>query len=490
VRGAQGLVAWLATIPRVHAGGAPAAPPDEYPTRWEIPPGDPVELEAAGFAKLLCSVVFITGRTLAEAIEEDGSFVEVPEARRAAQVANVDWNARSVSLTLPNGVTRTAREFPDQGCVILPRGRDDVYFTPRRVHSALRDPSTQPWPMGDLLPSTPPPPDIDAGKLAKAVTAAFDPPGALTAAFVVSWRGRIIAERYANGINHSTRLPSWSMGKSLTATLIGQLVLDGTYDLWGPAPVAEWQGKDDPRRAIRIADLLRMSGGLRFVSPSDPGYDPAQGYADHDFIYTGAIDTFRWALTRPPQWPPGTVGRYRNSDPLVLNHLIKAAVVARGEDYFSWPQRHLFDRLGIRDMVLETDPYGNFVLTGYDLGSARDWLRLGMLYLQDGIWNGERLLPEGWVDFVRTPAPAWERPEYGGLFWLNRTRTWPLPEDAFYMSGAGGQFTIIVPTHDLVVVRLGHYKGEVHADEALARALTLLMEAVPPKSTDSPNPGQ
>ncbi|HKX98754.1 MAG TPA: serine hydrolase [Steroidobacteraceae bacterium] len=491
MRGAQRLVAWLAASASLAVGGAHAAPPAEYPTRWEIPPGDPVELETAGFAKLLCSVVFITGRSLAEAIEEDGSFVEVPDARRAAQAANVDRDARSVSLTLPNGITRTAREFPDQGCVILPRGRDDVYFTPRRVQSALPDPSTQPWPMGDLLPSTPLPADIDARKLVQAAAAAFDPPEALTAAFVVSWRGRIIAERYASGINLSTRLPSWSMGKSLTATLIGQLVLDGTYDLWEPAPIAEWQGKDDPRGAIRIADLLRMSGGLRFVSASDPDYDPARGYPDHDFIYTGAIDTFRWALTRPPQWPPGTVGRYRNSDPLVLNHLIKAAVHARGEEYFSWPQRHLFDRLGIRNMVLETDPYGNFVLTGYDLGSARDWLRLGMLYLQDGVWNGERLLPAGWVEFVRTPAPAWDRPEYGGLFWLNRTRTWPVPEDAFYMSGAGGQFTIIIPTHDLVVARLGHYKGEVHGEKALARALELLLEAVPPTSAHSaPSPGQ
>jgi hypothetical protein len=174
--------------------------------------------------------------------------------------------------------------------------------------------------MGDLLPAAPLPAVIDSVKLARAVESAFDPPEALTAAFVVAWRGRIIAERYANGIDRTTRLPSWSMGKSLTATLIGQLVLEGTYDLWKPAPVAEWQGEADPRRAIRIADLMRMSGGLRFVSSSDPDYDPARGYADHDYIYTGAIDAFRWAVTRPPQWPAGTVGRYRNSDPLVLNY--------------------------------------------------------------------------------------------------------------------------------------------------------------------------
>lgn len=473
------MLAWIAVGGFARADLSEAAAPQEYATRWEVPPGDPVELETAGFAKLLCSVLFITGRSLAQAIEEDGSFVKPPEARRAAQAAKVDRKSRSVSLTLPNGVTRTARAFADQGCVILPRGRKDVFFTPKRLHSTLPDPATQPWPMGDLLPASPLPADIDAAALARAIEAAFDPPQALTAAFAVAWRGRIIAERYAGGIDYTTRLPSWSMGKSLTATLIGQLVHDGTLDLWKPAPVAEWQGKGDPRGAIRIADLLRMSGGLRFVSSSDPDYDPARGYPDHDYIYTGAIDTFRWAVTRPPQWPAGTVGRYRNSDPLVLNYLIKEAASARGEDYLSWPQRHLFDRLGMRRMVLETDPYGNFVLTGYDLGSARDWLRLGMLYLQDGVWNGERLLPEGWVDFVRTPAPAWDEPEYGGSFWLNRTGTWPVPEDAFYMSGAGGQTTLVIPTHDLVVVRLGHYKGEEHAAKALARALERLLEAVP-----------
>jgi CubicO group peptidase (beta-lactamase class C family) len=473
------LFAWLVTGGFTRSGLAQAAPPREYPTRWEVPAGDPVELETAGFAKLLCSVIFITGRSLAAAIEEDGAFVQPAAARRAAHAAQVDWNARSVSLTLPNGVVRTAREFADQGCVILPRGRNDVFFAPRRLQSTLPDPATQHWPMGDLLAAPPLPAEVDTAKLAKAVETAFYPPEALTAAFVVAWRGRIIAERYANGTNRTTRLPSWSMGKSLTATLIGQLVLDGTYDLWKPAPVAEWQGEGDPRGAIRIADLMRMSGGLRFVSSSDPDYDPARGYADHDYIYTGAIDTFHWAVTRPPQWPAGTVGRYRNADPLVLNHLVKQAASARGEDYLSWPQRHLFDRLGIRRMVLETDPYGNFVLTGYDLGSARDWLRLGMLYLQDGVWNGERLLPEGWVDFVRTPAPAWDEPEYGGLFWLNRTGAWPVPEDAFYMSGAGGQTAIIIPTHDLVVVRLGHYKGEERAAKSLARALEQLVAAVP-----------
>jgi CubicO group peptidase (beta-lactamase class C family) len=260
---------------------------------------------------------------------------------------------------------------------------------------------------------------------------------------------------------------------------MGQLIHEGVYELWAPAPVDEWQRPDDSRRAIRIADLLRMSSGLRFVAPQDPDYDPARGYPDHLYIYTGAIDSVHWAVTRPPQWPPNTVGRYRNSDPLVVNYLIKKAVLARKQDYLSYPQRHLFDRLGIRNLLVEADVSGNLAFQGYDLGTGRDWLRLGLLYLQDGVWNGERLLPEGWADFVRTPAPAWSKPVYGGFFWLNRTRRWPVPEDAYFMAGAGGQYAIIIPTHDLVVVRLGHYKGAATGEKSLARALELLMEAVP-----------
>lgn len=473
------IVAWALLITAADCSAQKPSAPEELPTRWEVPPGDPLEHMTAGFAKVLCSALFITGRDLATAIEEDGLFV-APHAERSAVTGTaVDHDSRTVRLTLANGVARSARYYGDQGCVTLPRGSDAVYFTPVKVRSSLPDAATQPWPMGDRLADSAPAPEIDSAKVAASVAAAFDPPEALTAAFVVVHRGRIIAEQYQRGLNHTTRLPSWSMGKSVTATLMGQLIHEGVYDLWAPAPVKEWQRPGDPRRKIRIADLLRMSSGLRFVAPQDPDYDSSRGYADHLYVYTGAIDAFRWAITRPLQWPPNTVGRYRNSDPLAINYLIKEAALARKEDYLSYPQRHLFDKLGIRHMVIEPDPYGNFLLQGYDFGTGRDWVRLGMLYLQDGIWNGERLLPEGFVDFVRTPAPAWSSPVYGGFFWLNRMKRWPVPEDAYYMAGAGGQYTIVIPTHDLVVARLGHYKGTGIAERSLANALALLVQAVP-----------
>ena len=293
------------------------------------------------------------------------------------------------------------------------------------------------------------------------------------------YKGRIIAERYRAGVDENTRLPGWSMGKSVTATVLARLIQEKYLGLWDAAPIPEWQAAGDDRRTIRVADILRMSSGLRFVSTFDPNYKPAMGYPDHLYVYTGAIDAFKYAATRPQQWAPNTVGLYRNSDPLLANYMIRRLVEAKGEDYFSSWQHHLFDKIGVRRMMLETDPYGNFLLMGFDFAPARDFARIAQLYLQDGVWNGERLLPKGWRDFTRTPAPAWPGKEYGGMWWLNRNHEFPVPEDAFSMQGVGGQTTLVIPTHDLVVVRMGHFKGTSVSDASLAKALTLLMKAVP-----------
>ena len=455
----------------------------ELDTDYEAPPGDPLSHHTAGFAKTLCSAVFVTGLDPAFAAENVGFFSGPREHRAHVTAIDVDRGQRRVRLTLPDGVVRTARHNGDHGCVALPVGADDVFFEPVDIASALPNPWTLPWPMGDATPDAPLAEGVDGAKVAQAVDAAFDPAEAMTAAFVATHRGRIVGERYADGVTLRTPLESWSMGKSLTATLMGVLIQQGVYDLWQPAPVPEWQTAGDPRRRIRIGDILRMSSGLRFRGVADPDFDPALGYPDHLYVYTGAVDSFAWAATRPPQWPPNTIGRYRNSDPVLVNYLVRLGVEGRGDDYLSFPQRELFDKIGVRGMVLETDPYGNYLLQGYELAPARDWARLGNLYLQDGVWNGERILPEGYADFVSTVAPAWEadgRPIYGGFFWLNTTGTFPVPRDAYYMSGAGGQTTLIVPSHDLVVVRQGHYAGAAAGGRALRNALALLMEAIPP----------
>ena len=454
----------------------------EFDTEYVPPPGDAMAHHASGFAKILCSGVFITGLDADFVAENIGYFTAAYDQRANVVDRVIDWDNKAVHLTLPDGVVRTAKVVGDQGCVTLPIGEDSVHFTPVDVESTLPDPATTPWPMGDVLPDEPFPAELDEEKVSAAVAAAFEPAEGMTAAFVVTWKGQIIGEGYRDGITMHTPLESWSMGKSLTATLMGVLIEQGVYDLWQPAPVPEWQGEDDPRAEIRIADIMRMSSGLRFRNAGDPGFDPALGYPDHLYVYTGSVNSFEYAANRPQQWPPNTVGRYRNSDPVLTNYLVRLGVEGRGGEYLSFPQRELFDKIGVRNMVMETDPYGNFLLQGYEFGTGRDWARLGNLYLQDGMWMGERILPEGFVEFVSTLAPGWEadgRPIYGGFFWINGTEAYPIPKAAYYMAGAGNQKTIIIPSHDLVVVRLGHYKGGGPGDRGLSNALALLMEAVP-----------
>jgi CubicO group peptidase (beta-lactamase class C family) len=295
---------------------------------------------------------------------------------------------------------------------------------------------------------------------------------------VVVHKGQIVGERYMARITKDTQLESWSMGKSLTATLVGLEIQRGSFRLDDPAPVPAWRRPGDPRGAIRVRDVMQMSSGLSFTGQDDRHLDPTTQYHDHFFIYAGAVNAFAYATSSPVEFAPGVVGRYRNSDPMTLGFLVRQAVEARGEHYLTHPQRALFDRIGIRRQVLEPDPSGNFLLSGYDYGTARNWARLGMLYLQDGVWQGQRLLPEGFARFVSTPAPAWKRKEYGGQFWVNGEGQWNLPREAYFMSGAGGQHVFIVPSHDLVVVRMGHQRGAPVGTKTLDQSLAAIVAAV------------
>jgi CubicO group peptidase (beta-lactamase class C family) len=455
----------------------------ELPGEWTPPPGDPLVHHTAGFAKTLCSAVFLTGLDPADAAANVGFFTGPLQYRSQVVDTVVDRARQEVRLTLGTGVTVVARRFRSQGCVTLPLDRDSVFFTPTWVTPDLPDPATTPWPMGDLLPRESWPTGIDSARFAAAMDTAFGPPAAMTLAVVVTHNGRILGERYAPGITHSTPLESWSMTKSLTGTLMARLIQMGAYRLDQSAPIPEWQGEGDPRQEILIVDLMRMSSGLRIKAPQDPDWDPALGYPDHVYLYTGRVNSCEWAATRPLQWRPNTVGRYRNSDPMLASCLVRLATERMGMDYHAFPQRALFDKIGIRNAFIEPDPYGNLLGQGHGFLSARDWARLGNLYLQDGVWNGERLLPEGYAAHVRTVAPAWEadgRPVYGGgFFWVNGDGALPIPRDAFAMRGAGGQSATIIPSHGLVVVRIGKYRGG-GGGVALNRAFAMLLELVPP----------
>ncbi|MEM7415420.1 MAG: serine hydrolase [Gemmatimonadota bacterium] len=394
-------------------------------------------------------------------------------------------------------MNRTAR-LGLTGAVILRPETDAPIFTPRAVVSELPPADEAPWPMGDVLPDGPLDPSINEDLLDQAAEVFFGNTEDRRAAFVVLYRGRIVKEVYGSGAHQDMQLESWSMGKSMTATLIGRLVQMGHFGIWDPAPIPQWQTTPgDPRAEIRIADLLRMSSGLRFSGGGstreqmDASWIP--GVADHGMGYQAPIDIFQFSVSRDLEHAPNTVGRYRNSDPWTLGYIVRRTVENElGEEYLTWPQRELFDKIGIRRFVAETDIYGNFILTGYNYGTARDWARFGQLYLQRGTFNGERLLPAEFVDFVSTPAPAWEEPQYGGLFWTNHPdsdgdRAIPsLPADMYRAVGAGRQATYVIPSREMVIVVMSHRAGDRRSPDRNERefeALGLAVKAIDPSWT-------
>ncbi len=446
------------------------------------PPGDPVSHFGAGLAKTMASNVFLSGLPLDFALQNTGFFTAPFADRVHATDVSADEGAREINVVLDNGVTRTARFFGSQGAITIPLGETGVFFEPSVVEPDPAEQQDYVWsddPVGIDAPD-----GVDGSLLADALDIMFDE-SVMTAACLVTHKGRVIAERYRDGITVGTPLESWSMGKSVTATMVGRLIHQDVYELDQPAPIPAWQAPGDPRAGIRIRDILNMSSGLRFRAMQDPDYDPSIGYPDHLYVYTGGIDAAAFAAALPQQWKPGTVGRYRNCDPVLGNLLVRLAT--EGEDdlaaYHAFPQRALFDPLGITSFTIETDPYGTFLTQGYEFATARDWAKLGNLYLQDGVWNGERLLPEGFAGFVATLAPGWvadKRPIYGGFFWINGDGHLPVPKDAYYMGGAGDQRTLMIPSHDLCVVRLGHYGGFPASTAKFHGMLAKLMEAVPP----------
>jgi CubicO group peptidase (beta-lactamase class C family) len=454
----------------------------ELPGGWTGAPGDKLVHQTAGYANLHCSQVFTSGfdPDFARTTMGDRNALAPIEARALAEPPVVDRAKREVRVTLKGGATRVARHVGSQGCVTLPLETGRLAFTPKTVTPKLPPAGTMDWPMGDRNAVATAPAGVDAARVANAVEAAFAPAG-LTQAFLVVHRGKIIAERYDLGATADTPLEGWSMGKSVIATLVGRLMADGVYTLDQKAPIPEWQGAGDPRGAIRIRDILNMASGLRIRAEQDPDYADDGRYPDHWYYYTGD-NAFAYAASRQPQWPAGTIGRYRNTDPVLGSYLVRLAVEKAGGDYLSFPQRALFDPLGIRTATLQTDAHGNFLTQGYEQMSARDWTRLGLLYAQGGQWEGKQLLTPGFVDFVRTVPPAWAkdgRPIYGGFFWVNGDGGFPMPKDAYMMLGAGGQHVLIIPSHELVITRLGRYAGSAPGQAALRKAVAELMAAVP-----------
>jgi CubicO group peptidase (beta-lactamase class C family) len=280
----------------------------------------------------------------------------------------------------------------------------------------------------------------------------------VTLSLLVVHGGRIVHERYAPGVDASTRTRTWSTAKSIAVTLIGMLVDDGRLALdaplgldWLPASAQdEPSPPSDPRSAITLRHLLNMSSGL---FPVDNGLEYATGSG---LAYWAGASSSAGARLRGLVREPGTSWDYENYDTLLAVYAMKRAL-GNQQAYLEYPRRALLDRIGMRNTTIGVDRFGDFVLSSQVYTNARDLARFGLLYLRGGVWNGERLLSRQWIDFVRTPAPATRGRGsfYGGHFWLVPEDRDDVPPDAYATAGNRGQYVVVVPSHDLVIVRRG-----------------------------------
>ena len=417
-------------------------------------------------AVLMCNGLFTSDRTLQQVFDQELAYLTPtrfvgPVGSAAGGEYEVDYERRAVAIGGPTSGTVVRAAFREGiGCVVMAPNQtfDDIDELPALyLPYPEEDPATIPWPNGDLLPRSTLPGEIDAKALQAASDWAFDreTPEQDTLSLIVVYKGNIIHERYAPGIDVTTRTRTWSTAKSIASTLIGMLVDQGEMQLDRPLGFA-WlpeilTPESDPRNAITLRNVLNMSSGLYPVDNQGLEYVTGSGLS-----YWAGASSVNGARQRALVREPGTYWDYENYDTLLAVYAMKKAL-GNDETYHEYPRRALLDKIGMRNTLISADRFHDFILSSQVYTNARDLARFGLLYLQRGMWNGERLISEDWIDFVRQPAPATsERGNfYGGQWWLVPDDRNDVPKNVYATSGNRGQYVIVVPTHDVVIVRRG-----------------------------------
>lgn len=283
-----------------------------------------------------------------------------------------------------------------------------------------------------------------------------------THAFLAVKGGQVVLERYAEGRDASTTFPSWSKAKSITHALIGILVRDGKIDLHAPADVPEWQSENDPRRAITLDQLLRMSSGLKFA---EDYVDAGVSDVIEMLFGAGSEDVAAHAASFPLEHAPDTFWNYSSGTSNIVARCAARALGKSGDAFQDWMFKELFNPIGMTSPLPKSDAAGTFIGSSFCYATARDFARFGLLYMRDGVWNGQRILPEGWADYARTPTktPPDEPMGYGAHWWLGLAG----PE-SFSANGYEGQFTVCVPSLDLIMVRHGKSEAGPKGDAVRA----------------------
>lgn len=388
-------------------------------------------------AKTVCSGLFVAGRPLASLRAEELG-LDQPAALGLCRI-RVDPHRQLVRASFPGIVARRAACRHGLGSALVMETSLQALRAQARPNNPPNNPPQDDWPSGAVNP--------------QALEHAFDEADPArpqrSRAAVVLHRGELLAERYAAGFGADTPQLGWSLSKTALGLLIGAAVRQGYLALDDGRLLPEWRG--DERSEITLRQLLQMRGGQAWAED----YGSSQSEVMQMLFATA--HTARYAVARPLAHAPGSHWCYSSGGSNVLSRVLQQAL--GDERYADWPRRALFAPLQLASAVFEADADGLFTASSYMYASARDWARIGQFMLQDGVWRGERLLPEGWMDFCTSPAPG-SGGEYGAHLWL-QLGDWgprgspPLPADAFHAVGHEGQFISVLPGDELVVVRLG-----------------------------------
>lgn len=408
-------------------------------------------------AKNLSSGVFVAGRTQEsmENIDLSFSFIKMVNNKIDYQKGIVKsrflWHKSEAILT------------DGAGCTLVKESTvENILNNPYNKLKALpQNPDTIAWPMGNLVADTIPS-TVNQAKLNKAMKMAFADtiPYKGTFAVTVVHKGQIIAEHYKNGFSEKNKFLSWSMAKSFTNALTGILVKQGLIDIYAPTNIKEWQ--NDERKDITINNLLHMNSGLEWNE--DYGNN-----SDVNIMLHKVGDMAQYAIEKPLEHQPNDTWYYSSGTTNIVSLLLRQAI-RDDVKYYEFPRKELFNKIGMRSAIFETDASGTFVGSSYLYASMRDYARFGLLYLNNGNWLGEQILPENWVDYTKEEANGSDG-QYGAFFWLNKSgKNYPdVPRDMFSCNGHDGQFIYIIPSKDLVVVRTGFSKnGEFDYNKFLA----------------------
>ena len=410
---------------------------------------------ATGFiAHTLCSETFVSGLDVRRDLAETTDAMPGTGLLTWAMDLQVDRARKDVTASL-FGIGRSHAVYRDGlGCTLEQgQGVADVALPPDDKQPALLSDIAGP---GLVAPQS----EGLSAALDRAFAEPAQPPYRRTRAIVVMKAGRIIAERYADGIGPETQLLGFSMTKSVTSALTGILVRQGKLRLDGPAPVAAWQNPEDPRHAITVDQLLRHTAGIALGSSLEAKLGSV--LEPVNTMKYAEADMASFAERAPLATAPGTTWNYHDGNFLILAQLIRNAAGGKPADALAFARRELFAPLGMHNVTLQLDAAGTIEGSGEMMASARDWARFGQLYLNDGMVGGKRILPEGWVNYSASATPhAWVG--IGAGFWTNQGSSFGAkfrvdhgwPRDAFFAKGTIGQYTIVIPSQQLVIVRLG-----------------------------------